>query len=120
MLNNVQIQGNLTEKPIVKIGASGIKYCNFNIACNQGYGEKQKNDFIKCVAYETTAKFIEKNFEKGSQILVEGSLHNNNFTDKNGTKHYSYEVTINNVNFCGHKNTSSVNIPTDTADAISF
>lgn len=120
MLNNVQIQGNLTEQAIVKMSASGVQYCNITIACNQGYGEKQKTDFIKCVAYGMTAQFIERNFEKGSQILVEGLLHNNNFIDKNSIKHYSYEVVISNVNFCGYKNTSSVNISTDTTDVINF
>lgn len=116
MLNSVHIQGNLTEQAIVKTSASGVQYCNVTIACNQGYGEKQKTDFIRCVAYGTIAQFIERNFEKGSQILVEGSLHNNNFTDKNGINHYSYAVTINSVNFCGYKNTSSAN----NANVLSF
>ena len=36
-------------------------------------------------------------------IFVEGNLQNNNYTDKNGNKVYSYVVTADKVDFCGDR-----------------
>ena len=36
-------------------------------------------------------------------IIVEGALRNNNYTDSNGTKHYTIEVHADNVSFGGDK-----------------
>ena len=38
---------------------------------------------------------------------VEGMLNNNDFTDKNGVKHYSYVVGVQNVSFGEGKNSSN-------------
>lgn len=106
MLNSVIIQGNLTKTPVLATGKSGKRYTKFRIACNQRYGTEQEVDYINCTAFESTAEFITKYFVEGSQILVEGKIHNNDFTDDKGIKHYSYDVTVSSVNFCGSKNSN--------------
>ncbi len=108
MINLFITQGNLTDYPTLQTAKSGKKYLKFTVACNQGYGVNQKTDFINCVAFDTTATFISNYFIKGSQILIQGQLHNNNYTDKNGVTHYTYEVTVSNADFCGNKNSSGV------------
>ena len=40
-------------------------------------------------------------------IIVEGSLRNNNYTDKNGVKHYSYDVVADSVSFGESKSASN-------------
>ena len=40
-------------------------------------------------------------------ILVEGNIQNNNYTDNNGVKHYSNNIMVENVSFCGGKNEGS-------------
>ena len=40
-----------------------------------------------------------KYFTKGKMIIVDGSLQNNNYTDKNGVKHYTFVVKADNVSF---------------------
>ena len=42
---------------------------------------------------------IARYFHKGSMVIVEGSLRNNDYTDQNGVKHYSMEVQADNVSF---------------------
>ncbi len=106
MLNSIIIQGNLTDKPVLSTGSSGKKYTKFTVACDRDYGVDNKADFIRCTAFDSTAEFITKYFVKGSQILVEGKLHNNDFTDAKGVKHYTYDVTVSSVNFCGSKNSN--------------
>lgn len=40
-------------------------------------------------------------------IIVEGTLQNNNYTDSNGVKHYSYNVVADSVSFGESKSASN-------------
>lgn len=44
------------------------------------------------IAWDSTAEFAERNFVKGSKILVEGSIHYRSFPDKSG--HIRYHTHI--------------------------
>ena len=46
---------------------------------------------------------------------MEGSLHNNDYTDQNGVKHYAMDVTVDSVNFCGKRESASA--PTQGAQS---
>lgn len=104
-MNNVVLKGRLVADPELRQTASGIFVVSFKIAVDKYVkdGEKQA-DFIDCNAWRGTAEFISKYFTKGQEILISrGSLHNKNWTDKDGVKHYTYEVTAEAVEFCGSK-----------------
>ena len=103
MLNKVILIGRLTADVELSQTPTGINYCRFTIAINRPFrkdAEKQA-DFIGVTAWRATAEFISKYFSKGSAIIVEGSLRNNDYTDKDGIKHYSMEVLASNVSFGG-------------------
>ena len=107
MLNKVILMGRLVADPELKQTASNISVCKFTIAINRPFvpkdgGEKQ-SDFINIVVWRNTAEFVSKYFSKGKMIIVEGALRNNNYTDSNGTKHYTIEVHADNVSFGGDK-----------------
>lgn len=105
MLNRVFLHGRLTKEPDLRTTTSGIAVCRFTVAVDQTYSKDgdKKADFIECIAWRKTAEFVDKYFEKGTAIIIEGSLHNNNYEDKNGTKHYSYTVTAEQVHFAESK-----------------
>ncbi|HAP78867.1 MAG TPA: single-stranded DNA-binding protein, partial [Ruminococcus sp.] len=75
----------------------------FTVAVNRNFADKatgeRQADFIGVVAWKQTADFVAKYFKKGSMIIVEGNIQNNNYTDSNGVKHYSYNVIAEKVNF---------------------
>ena len=107
MINKVILMGRLVADPELKQTASNISVCRFSIAINRPFapkdgGEKQ-SDFINIVVWRNTAEFVSKYFSKGKMIIVEGALRNNNYTDSNGTKHYTIEVHADNVSFGGDK-----------------
>lgn len=107
MLNKVIIMGRLTRDPEMRQTTSGVTMCRFSVAVdrqfkNQQTGEREA-DFINCVAWRQTAEFISRYFHKGNMILVEGNLRNDNY-EKDGVKHYSMNVYVDNVSFCGEKN----------------
>lgn len=103
MINTVILMGRLTADPEIKTTSAGISFCKFTVAVDRNFADKttgeRQADFISCVAWRQTAEFINKYFSKGRMIIIEGSLQNNNYTDKNGVKHYSYDVVADNVSF---------------------
>lgn len=105
MLNKIILMGRLVADPEIKTTPSGVAVCRFKVAVDRPYQkDKEKQaDFIPCTAWRNTAEFVSKYFSKGKMIIVEGSLRNNDYTDKNGIKHYSMDVQADNVSFGGDK-----------------
>ncbi len=101
MLNKVIIMGRLTRDPEFRQTQSGIPVCRITVAVDRPYQkDKEKQaDFIGVTCWRNTAEFVSRYFSKGSMIIVEGSLHNNDYTDQNGVKHYSMDVQAQNVSF---------------------
>lgn len=118
-LNRVILYGRLTKDPEHKQLSSGASVCKFTIACDRGFVNKQTNeresDFIECQAWRGAADFAARWFHKGDAITVEGSLRNNNWTDNDGKKHYSYIVNVENIGFGGGKSNSSEQTQTEPA-----
>lgn len=100
-MNKCIFTGRLCADPEFRQTQSGVAVCRFRIAVNRPYSKdkEQKADFINCTAWRNTAEFISRYFSKGSAIIVEGSLHNSDYTDQNGVKHYGMDVQVSNVEF---------------------
>lgn len=115
MLNKVIIMGRLTRDPDFKQTQSGIAICNFSVAVERKFKDSKTGerltDFLECTAFRGTAEFISRYFSKGNMVLVEGNIQNNNYTDNNGVKHYSNNIMVENVSFCGGKNESGTAQP---------
>lgn len=104
-MNIICLIGRLTKEPDLRYTASNIPVCRFTIAVDRKYaGEgQQKTDFINCVAWRSTAKFISKYFDKGVRIGVTGSLQINTWKNEEGKKMYSAEVLVNTIDFADGK-----------------
>lgn len=111
MINTVILMGRLTADPDSGQTQSGTAYCRFTVAVDRKFADKttgeRQADFISCVAWRKTAEFVSKYFSKGKMIIIEGTLQNNNYTDSNGVKHYSYNVVADSVSFGESKSASS-------------
>lgn len=107
-MNKVIIMGRLTRDPDFKHTQSSIAMCKFSVAVERQFKDsktgERMTDFLDCTAFRGTAEFISRYFSKGNMILVEGNIQNNNYTDNNGVKHYSNNIMVENVSFCGGKN----------------
>lgn len=103
MINKVILQGRLTRDVEMRQTTSGKTVAKFSIATNSGFknqnGEEQTT-FTECTAWGKTAEFVSRYFQKGTQLILEGELRNNNYTDKEGVKHYGMIVNVQSVNFC--------------------
>lgn len=107
MLNHIVIMGRLGKDPELRRTQSGVAVATFNVAVDREFKDKatgqRATDWITCVAWRSTAEFVEKYFAKGSQVLVAGRLQMREWTDKDDNKRISAEVQAENVYFAGAK-----------------
>ena len=115
MLNQINIMGRLTKDPELRRTGSGTAVASFTIACDRDFGNKEsgekETDFIDCVAWRSTAEFLEKYFSKGRMIVVSGRLQKRSYTDKDGNKRYATEVVADSVYFGDSKKEDTQSAP---------
>jgi single-strand DNA-binding protein len=103
MLNKVILMGRLCADPEFRQTQSGVASCRIRVAVDRRFANKQTGergaDFINVTCWRQQAEFVNRYFHKGSMIIVEGSLRNNDWTDQNGVKHYTMDVQADDVQF---------------------
>lgn len=109
MFNQIILYGRLTADPEIRQTQTGNTVCSFTIAVDRPKTKdgNQTADFIKCNCWNKTADMVSKYFSKGKPIMVVGRLQNNDYTDQNGVKHYSYVVLVNSAGFSINDNSQN-------------
>lgn len=102
-MNRVCLIGNLVKAPDLRYTQNNTPVASYTIAINNRHGEKQETDYINITTWGKRAEFVTKYFTKGQAIAITGRLKNKNYEDKNGIKHYSYEVVTEDIEFAGTK-----------------
>ena len=107
-VNIVLLGGRLTKDPDIRHTVTRnnepLTFANFTIAVSRdrkGPDGTYPTDFHFCKAIGQTADFIEKYFSRGSEILVQGKLDDDKYTNKNGQEVYQKIVEVSQVNFMG-------------------
>lgn len=98
--NKVQLIGNLGNDPEIVTLDNGKKLAKFSLATNEHYkdkngGKQSKTEWHNLIAWNKTADLIEQYVTKGKQIAIEGKLSSRSYDDKEGEKHYTTEVIVN-------------------------
>ena len=110
-MNKVFLQGRLTKDIELRYTTTNnTPVVTFSLAVDREY-EKDKTDFINCVAYGKTAEFISKYFSKGKLLLAIGTLQTRFYDDKDGKRVYVTEVIIDKTYFTGEKETKEEATP---------
>ena len=105
-MNKAILMGRLTKSPELKSTQSGIYFCNFTVAINRRFKNKDGEydaDFINCVSWRNTSEFITKYFGKGDMIAAVGTIQTRNYENDKGEKVYITEVVVDEAYFCGSK-----------------
>ena len=103
-MNKVILVGNLTRDPESRTTSQGTSVTSFSVAVQRRFKNADGGydaDFINCVAWRSTADFVAKYFQKGSRIGVVGSLQTRSYDDKDGNRRYVTEVSVDEVEFAG-------------------
>ena len=109
MLNVVAIMGRLAADPQLRQTTTGKNVASFRIACDRGRRDangQSQADWLDVVAWDRTAEFVCKYFQKGSLIAIDGRLQSRSYQDKNGNNRTAVEVVANNINFAGPKSSN--------------
>lgn len=104
MFNKVTLVGRISTDLELKYTSSNKAYCRFNLAVNR---MNEGTDFIPVTVWGKPAENVVSYQNKGSLILVDGSISMNNYTDKNGNNRTSFEVMTSNVQFLSNKKTNN-------------
>lgn len=102
-MNSINILGRLTKQPELKTSQSGKYYSNFSIAVNTGWGDNKETSFFNCMSFGKTAETVVQYFSKGHRILIDGSLKQDSWSDKDGNKRTSVSIIVNRVDFIEQK-----------------
>jgi single-strand DNA-binding protein len=97
--NTVSLIGNLGKDPELTTLASGGKLAKFSIATNESYKDKNgqwanTTQWHNVVAWGKTAELVNQVLKKGSEVVLEGKLENDAYTDKEGTKRYITQINL--------------------------
>jgi len=101
ILNRIVLIGRLTKDPELRMTNSGTPVCNFTLACERNYSDKQGNrpvDFINIVTWRGLAENCAKHLGKGRLVGVDGSL-NIRKSESDGRTYINPEVNADNVRF---------------------
>lgn len=138
-MNKVILMGRLTRDPEVRYGgANNTAVARYSIAVDRRFKREGEPDadFFNLVTFGKQGEFVEKYLRKGTKIVVEGELRNNNYTNKDGQKVYGIDIVTSGVEFAESKNAQGeaamntapttqagddfINVPDGIDDALPF
>ena len=125
-MNKVIMMGRLTRDPEVRYGgANNSAIARYSIAVDRRMKREGQPtaDFFNCTSFGKQAEFVEKYLRKGTKVVIEGELQNDNYTNKEGQMVYGMRIIVSSIEFAESKNSGSAAssdsapVPSPTADA---
>ena len=104
--NKVILLGNLTRDPQLRYLPSNTAVCEFGLAMNRRYKDRDGNQkeevcFVDIEAFGRQAEIINQYMTKGRSLLVEGHLRLDSWTGQDGQKRSRLKVIVDNCQFVG-------------------
>lgn len=119
-MNKFIISGRLAADPEYRQTATGTDVVQFNFAVNRRYKKEGEPDadFFRITAFSKVAETFSKcQISKGTKLLLECEVRNNNYADKNGVKHYDFQFIVSSFEFCESKTSQQKSEQQDYAPA---
>jgi single-strand DNA-binding protein len=104
--NKLIVVGNLGRDPELRYTPQGTPLCTFSIASNErrktSTGEQQDmTTWFRVTVWGRQAETVAQYLTKGKSVFVEGRLHVEEWTDKEGKPRYTLELNASDVQFIG-------------------
>lgn len=96
-MNKITISGRLTKDPECKEFDGGKAVCDFVVAVN-GY-KKEDTVYIKSKAWDARARSCSKYCQKGTYVIVSGTLRENAWKDKEGNSRREFYILTSDIEF---------------------
>ena len=104
-INRVNISGNLTRDPELRVTGSGTQILSFGVAVNDRRRNPQTGEwedypnFVDCVVFGARAEPLSRFLSKGTKVAIEGKLRYSSWESKDGSKRSKLEVVVDEVEF---------------------
>ena len=101
-LNRVELIGNLTRDPEMRVTPQGTSVTTFSIATNRTWvtesGEKREDtEFHRIVAWQKLAELCTQLLTKGRKVYVEGRMQTRKWVANTGEQKQITEIVINDM-----------------------
>lgn len=100
-MNIFVFMGRLTKDPAVRYTQDGKAIADFSLAVDR-FGGKEA-DFFRVVTFGKQAEFAEKYLHKGTKVVVQGRVENDNYTNKDGQKVFGMRFIASQIEFAEGK-----------------
>lgn len=123
-VNKVILVGRLTDDPVLRTTGTGTSVCNFGLATNRQYVDKQNQrkeipEYHNIVAWSNLAEICSEYLRKGDQVYVEGRIQAREYAAKDGSTKTSIDIIINEMMMLSSKNKGEDNtFKGDAEDAL--
>jgi single-strand DNA-binding protein len=117
-MNKAIMSGRLCADIELRQTPNGKNVCAFTLAVDRR-GKDAGADFIDCVAWEKTAEFLARYFQKGQQMNICGRLQTRSYEDKEGKKRKATEIVVEEVGFCGKAEGKAQSTPAEFLPMVS-
>jgi single-strand DNA-binding protein len=106
--NKITIVGYLGRDPELRYTPQGTALCKMSIATTErrkgASGEMEEHTtWFRVTAWGRQAELANEYLAKGRQVYVEGRLRLEEYTDREGQKRFSAEVSASEIQFLGHR-----------------
>lgn len=105
-MNKVVEIGRTTKDVEVRSTKNGVLVCTFTLAVPRNR-KNDETDFIPCVAYGKTAEILKQYVRKGNRLSVYGRITTGTFQKQDGSRGYSFNVTVDEFEFLEKKENAS-------------
>ena len=99
--------GNLGGNPTLRFTQDGQAVCNFSLAINQGFGDKQKTEWVRVTVFGDYAEVVNQHLYKGAKAEVVSRRFQIGTWESNGQVNAQLEVIASSVEFLSPKPQSS-------------
>ena len=108
-INRVNISGNLTRDPELRMTSGGTQVLSFGVAVNDRRRNPQTGEwedypnFVDCTMFGTRAEAVSRYLSKGSKVAIEGKLRYSSW-ERDGQRRSKLEVIVDEIEFMSRSN----------------
>lgn len=106
-VNKVILIGNVGADPETRHMPNGDAVTNVRLATSETWRDKQsgeqqeRTEWHRLVFFRRLAEIAGQYLRKGSQCYIEGRIHTNKWTDRDGKDRYTTEIVVDQMNMLG-------------------
>jgi len=100
----ITVVGNVTGDPELRFTPSGAAVANWTVAHTPRRFDRQANEwkdqetvFLRCSVWRDAAENVAESLQRGTRVVVTGTLTSRSYETKDGEKRTSFEVEVDEV-----------------------